>query len=100
MTTSNLLRKVAKERRRPSLQQIAVEAKPALAPADHHIAGDQRIGNPFLCRNEPIGIAFAQPKSGKDNALRSREGYQFAQDQCRERHYVEAPARDRGDSLK
>src|ERR1700719_2006064 len=100
MTTSNRFRKVAKEWRGPLLQQIAVEAKPALAPADDHIAGDQRIRNPLLCRNEPICIAFPQPKSGKDDALRSRKGDQLAQDQCRERHYVEALARDRGDSLE
>src|SRR5271169_2513075 len=100
MTTLNLFREVSEERRRPLLQQIAVEMKPTLAPADDYVACDQWIRNPLLCRNEPICIAFPQPKSGKDDALRSREGYQLAQDQSRERHYVEAPARDRGDSLE
>src|SRR5207248_2464285 len=100
MTTLNCFREVAKERRRPSLQQVAIEAKPALAPADDHIPGDQRISDPLLGRNHPIRIAFPQPKRGKDDALRSREGNQLAQNQCRERHDVEAPARDRGDSLE
>src|SRR5437764_768244 len=58
MTTSNLLGEIAKERRRPLLQQIAIETKSALAPTDDHIAGDQRIRNPLLCRDEPICIAF------------------------------------------
>src|SRR6516225_7246909 len=74
--------------------------KSTLAPADDHISRDQRIRAPLLCGNEPICIAFPQPKSGKDNALRSRESYQLAQDQCRKRHYVETPARDRSDSLE
>src|SRR5436305_15095086 len=100
MTASDRFREVAEERRRPLLQQIAVETKPALAPADDHIAGDKRIRNPFLCRNQPISIAFPQPKSGKDDALRPREGDQLAQHQCRERHYVETPSRDRSDSLE
>ena len=69
MPTPRRVREVAKERRGPLLQQIAVEAKPALAPANDHIAGDQRIRDPLLCRNEPIGVALAQPKSGKDDAV-------------------------------
>jgi hypothetical protein len=34
-------RQIGKKRRDPLLQQIALEPKPALAPTERHVAGDQ-----------------------------------------------------------
>src|SRR5205807_3258383 len=93
-------REVAKKRRRPLLQPITVQPKPALATADGHIAGDHRGRYPVLCGDQPVSIALPQPKSGKDDALWSGESDQLAQNQCGERHHVETLARDCGYPLE
>ena len=43
MTALSRFGEVGKERRRPLLQPVTVEAKTALAPADGDVAGDQRV---------------------------------------------------------
>src|ERR1700756_3055398 len=83
MTASRVFRKVGKQWSCPLLQVVAVEPKAALAPADRPVGSDQRIRYLILGWNMTIGIAFAQSQRRKDDQLRSGDGHQLAQDQCR-----------------
>src|SRR5215467_9039023 len=93
-------REIRKKWRRPALQPITVKTKPALTSADCHITSEHRIRYLIPCGDQSVRIAFPKAKSGKDDALRTREGDQLAQHQRGERHHVKTPARDRGYSLK